>query len=116
MSRLCGGFFPEWTAVEEAVPPGTLAREDRSAAIWCVVGREALRAPMIQRIKKIIGIAVGIVFGGAFTVALAYWTIKSWRDTPVFNIAFWAVIGLIAIYAGWRKRRAAKRLVDSRRD
>src|SRR5260370_1067356 len=31
----------------------------------------------------------------AFTVALAYWTIKSWWDTPVFNLTFWAVIGLI---------------------
>ncbi len=61
---------------------------------------------MIERIKKAIAIVAGIVFGGVFTVALAYWTLKSWRDTPVFNLAFWAVIGLVAIYAGWKKRTA----------
>jgi hypothetical protein len=39
-------------------------------------------------------------------IALTYWTLKSWQDTPVFNLAFWAVIGLVAIYAGWKKRAA----------
>ena len=61
---------------------------------------------MIGRMKKTIGITVLFVFGAAFTGALAYWTVKSWRDTPVFNLAFWAVIGLVAIYAGWKKRTA----------
>jgi len=37
------------------------------------------------------------VFGAAATVALAYSTVKSWRDTPVLNVMFWAVIKLIAI-------------------
>jgi hypothetical protein len=59
---------------------------------------------MIERVGKVIGVAVLLVFGAVVTVALAYSTIKSWWDTPVFNLAFWAVIGLIAIYAGWRKR------------
>jgi len=70
---------------------------------------------MIERIKKAIGVAALFVFGAAFTVALAYSTIKSWWDTPIFNLAFWVVIGLIAIYAVWRKR-AAKHIADSRRD
>jgi hypothetical protein len=61
---------------------------------------------MIERIKKVIGIAVLFVFGAAFTVGLAYWTLKSWWDAPVFNLTFWAVIGLVAIYAGWKKRAA----------
>jgi len=61
---------------------------------------------MIERIKKAIGIAVLFVFGAAFTGALAYWTVKSWQDTPVFNLAFWAVIGLVAIFAAWKKRSA----------
>jgi len=45
---------------------------------------------VIERIKKVVGVAALLVFGAAFTVALAYWTIKSWWDTPVFNLAFWA--------------------------
>jgi hypothetical protein len=53
-----------------------------------------------------IGIAILFVFGAVFTGGLAYWTVKSWRDTPLFNLAFWAVIGLVAVYAGWKKRTA----------
>ncbi len=64
---------------------------------------------MIERIKKVLGVAALLVFGVAVTVALAYSTLKSWWDTPVFNLAFWAVIGLIAIFAGWRKRAAKPR-------
>jgi hypothetical protein len=53
------------------------------------VGGEAKGASMIQRIKKEIGIAALFV-GAAFTGALgySYWTVRSWRDTPVFNLAF----------------------------
>jgi hypothetical protein len=69
---------------------------------------QAKRAPMIERIKKAIGIAVLFVFGGVLTGLLAYWTLKSWRETHLFNLAFWTVIGLVAIYAGWKKR-ATKR-------
>ena len=72
------------------------------------MGREEKGASMSERIKKVVGVAALLVFGGAFTVALAYSTIKSWWDTPVFNIAFWAVVGLIALYAGWKKRREKK--------
>jgi len=46
------------------------------------------------------------VFGAAVTGTLAYSTLKSWRDTFVFNLTFWAVIGLVALYAGWKKRSA----------
>ena len=64
---------------------------------------------MSERIKKVVGVAALLVFGGAFAGALAYWTIKSWWDTPVFNLMFWAVIGLVAILAAWRKRSAKPR-------
>ncbi len=41
------------------------------------------------------------MFGAAVTG-----TLESWRDTFVFNLTFWAVIGLVALYAGWKKRSA----------
>ena len=50
------------------------------------MGREEKGASMIERIKKVIGVAALLVFGGAFTVALAYSTLKSWWDTPIFNL------------------------------
>jgi len=57
---------------------------------------------MIERINKLLRIAAGIAFVGAFTIGLACWTLATWRDVPLLNLAFWIAPALVAFYA-WRE-------------
>jgi hypothetical protein len=60
---------------------------------------------MIEPILKAIGIVGMIVISAVFALVLAYSTIKTWWDSPLFNLAFWAVIGLVTLMLGWPKKK-----------
>jgi hypothetical protein len=63
---------------------------------------------MIQRIFRAIGIVGMIVICGVLSFVLAYSTMKGWQDTPLLNLAFWVVIGLVALLLGQAKKKGSK--------
>jgi hypothetical protein len=60
---------------------------------------------MIEPILKAIGIVGVVVICGALAFVLAYWTMKTCWDTPLFNLGSWTVIALIAVLLGWPKKK-----------
>jgi hypothetical protein len=62
---------------------------------------------MIQHIIKAIGIVAMVVVCGVLSLVLAYSTLKIWPDTPLVNLAFWAVIVLIAVLLGQTKTKGS---------
>jgi hypothetical protein len=62
---------------------------------------------MIDQLLKVVGIVGMIVISGVFAFVLAYSTIKTWWDSPLFNLAFWTVIGLVVLLLGWPKKKGS---------